>query len=172
MSSFGSNLEGESSATGGVVNHYLNSMMAPLKTLSFKEGVLLVEELKAPKTAGMLEERLDALEEKAFRYSTVVEHSIDVHHFMNLELEKKVEEYKERLKDMEERYIHVISQLDKFQALIWDMENRNYEYEQRFKKIGEAASLRYNDPPTSFYNGWKMEEWREEYEKDQPEEEK
>jgi hypothetical protein len=71
---------------------------------------------------------------------------------------------------LEERYIHVISQLDKFQALIWDMENQNCEYEQRFKKIAEAASLRYNYPPTSFYNGkhflWKMEEWRAEYEKD------
>jgi hypothetical protein len=73
MSRFRSNLEGESSATGGVVNHYLNSMMALLKTLSFKEGVLLVEELKAPKTTGTLEERLDALEEKTFKYSTMVE---------------------------------------------------------------------------------------------------
>jgi hypothetical protein len=140
--------------------------MAPLKTISSKEGVLLVEELKAPKTAGTLEERL---EEKTFRYSTVVERSIDAHHFMNLELAKKVEEYKEWLKDLEERYIHVISQLDKFQALISDMENQNCEYEQRFKKIAEAASLRYNDPPTSFYNGkpfpLKMEEWRAEYEK-------
>jgi hypothetical protein len=120
MSSLGSNLEGESSATGGVVNHYLNSVMVPLKTLSFKEGVLLVEELKAPKTADTLEARLDALEEKTFRYNTVVERSLDAHHFMNMELEKKVEEYKERIKYLEERYIHIISQLDKFQALIWD----------------------------------------------------
>jgi hypothetical protein len=64
MSSVGSNLEGESSTMGGVVNHYLNSVMASLKTLSFKEGVLLVEELKAPKTTDTLEERLDALEEQ------------------------------------------------------------------------------------------------------------
>jgi hypothetical protein len=64
MSSLRSNLEGESSAMGGVVNHYFKSVMAPLKTLSIKEGVLLVEDLKAPKTAGMLEERLDALEEQ------------------------------------------------------------------------------------------------------------
>jgi hypothetical protein len=118
MSSLGSNLEGESSTTGGVVNHYLNPVMAPLKTLYFKEGVLLVEEFKAPKTAGMLEERLDALEEKTFRYNTVVEHILDAHHFMNMELEKKFEEYKERIKDLEESYIHVISQLDKFQALV------------------------------------------------------
>jgi hypothetical protein len=61
MSSLGSNQEGERSAMGGVVNHYLNSMMAPLKALSFKEGVLLVDKLKAPKRAGTLEERLDAL---------------------------------------------------------------------------------------------------------------
>jgi hypothetical protein len=60
--------------------------MVPLKTLSFKEGVLLIEELKAPKTAGTLEERLDAMEEKTFMYSIVVECSLDAHHFMNMEL--------------------------------------------------------------------------------------
>jgi archaellum component FlaC len=171
MSSPRSNLERENSAKGGVLNHYLNSMMAPLKTLSFKEGVLLVEEFKAPKNVGALEERLDALEEKTSRYSTVVERSLDAHHFMNMELEKKVEEYKERIKDLEERYIHVISQLDKFQALVWDQKNQNYEYEERFKKIAEVASLRYNDPPMYFYNGkpfpWKMEEWKEDYESDE-----
>jgi hypothetical protein len=175
MSSLGSNLKRGNSAKGGVVNHYLNSMMAPLKISSLKEGVLLVEESKAPKTVGMLEERLDALEEKTFRYNMVVEHSPDAHHFMNMELEKKVEEYKERIKDLEERYIHVISQLDKFQALVWDQENQNCEYEECFKKIAKAASLRYNDPPMSFYNGkpfpWNMEEWKDDYEKNQPEEE-
>ena len=42
-----------------------------------------------------------------------------------------------------------------------------YEYEERFKKIAAAATLRYNDPPTSFRDGkpfpWKMAEWGEEY---------
>ena len=80
---------------------------------------------------------------------------------MNLELEKKIEEYEERLKDLEARYLHVISELDRCQALMWDVENQNCEYEERFKKIAEAATLKYNDPPTSFYNGrpfpWKHE---------------
>jgi hypothetical protein len=175
MSSSGSNQEGEDSTKGGIVNHYLNSVMAPLKTLSYKEGVLLVEEVKAPKIISMVEERLDELEQKTFRYNTVVGRSLDAHHFMNLELEKKVEEYKERLKDLEDRYLHVISELDRFQFLMWDVENQNWEYEERFKKIAEAATLRHNDPPTSFYNGrpfpWKVEEWESYYEKKQDEEE-
>ena len=54
------------------MNHYLNSVMEPMKTLSFKEGVLLVEEVKAPNTINMVEERLDDLEPKVFRYNTVV----------------------------------------------------------------------------------------------------
>jgi hypothetical protein len=175
MSSSGSNQEGEDSTKGGIVNHYLNSVMAPLKTLSYKEGVLLVEEVKAPKIISMVEERLDELEQKTFRYNTIVGRSLDAHHFMNLELEKKVEEYKERLKDLEDRYLHVISELDRFQFLMWDVENQNWEYEERFKKIAEAATLRHNDPPTSFYNGrpfpWKVEEWESYYEKKQDEEE-
>jgi len=171
MSSSGSDHEGESFPKGGVVNRYLNSVMAPMKTLSFKEGAMLIEEVKAPKIIGTVEERLEDLEQKIFRYNTVVERSLDAHHFMNLELEKKVEEYKERLEDLEKRYLHVTSELDKHQALLWDVENQNCEYEERFKKIAAAATLRYNDPPNSFYNGrsfpWKRAEWEEEYEKEE-----
>ena len=58
MSCSRSNLEGESSPKEGVVNHYHNSVMAPQKTVCFKEGVMLVEEVKAPKTTGTMKERL------------------------------------------------------------------------------------------------------------------
>ena len=57
MSCSGSNLEGKSSPKEGVVNYYLNSVMAPQKTVCFKEGVMLVEEVKAPKTTGTVEEK-------------------------------------------------------------------------------------------------------------------
>ena len=104
-----------------VVNHYLNSVMAPMKTLSFKEGVLLVEDVKAPKTEGSLEEK----------------------------------------------YAYTLSQVDRFQALMWDVENQNCKYEDRFKKIAEAALTKWNDPPISFYNGrpypWKLKEWETHY---------
>jgi hypothetical protein len=169
MSSSGSNLGGEDPPKGGIVNHYLNSVMTPMKTLTLKDGVLLMEEVKAPKTEGTLEERLEALEQTVFRYNSIVERSLDAHHFMNLELEKKIEEYEERIKDLGTRYLRVISEMDRYQALMWDMENQNCEYEERFKKIAEAATLRYNDPPMSFHTGrpfpWKQEEWKEDYDK-------
>ena len=171
MSCSGSNHEGESVPNGGVVNRYLNSVMAPPKAVIFKEGVLLVEEVKAPKVTGTVEERLDDLEDKTFRYGTVVYRSLDAHHFMNLELEKKVEEYKGRLEELEERYKDVIEKMEKIQCFMWDVENQNCEYEERFKKIAAAATLRYNNPPTSFRDGktfpWKMAEWKEEYEKEE-----
>ena len=124
MSCSGSNLEGENSPKEGVVNHYLNSVMAPQKTVCFKEGVMLVEEEKATKTTDTVEERLGELEDKTFRYGTVVYCSLDAHHFMNLELEKKVEEYKERLEDLEDRYKYVIDKLEKIQCFMWDVENQ------------------------------------------------
>ena len=130
-----------------------------------------VEEEKAPKIVGTVEERLDELEDKTFRYGTVVYRSLDAHHFMNLELEKKVEEYEKRLEELEDRYKYVIDKLDRIQCFMWDVENQNCEYEERFKKIAAAATLRYNDPPTSFHDGrpfpWKMAEWEEEYEKEE-----
>ncbi|KAK1663374.1 hypothetical protein QYE76_051533 [Lolium multiflorum] len=107
MASSGSDLGGEDSEERGVVNLYLNSVL-PLKTLTFKEGVLLIE-VKDPKTEGTMEEKL-----------------LDK---MNIEMEKKVEAYEARIKDMEEKYVHTITQVDRFQALMWDMENQKCEYE-------------------------------------------
>ena len=90
MASSGSMKGGDEIKKKGVVNHYLNSVMAPLKTLTFKEGVLLVKEAMEPKTEGTVEERLEKLEDTTFRYGNVVERSLDAHHHMNLEMEKKV----------------------------------------------------------------------------------
>ena len=39
------------------MNRYLNSVMTPPKTVCFKEGGMLVEEVKAPKATGTVEER-------------------------------------------------------------------------------------------------------------------
>ena len=162
MSSSGSNLGGEGSKEMGVVNRYLNSMVAPLKTLTFKEGVLLMEEAKAPKTEGTLEERLQKLEDATFRYGTVVERSLNAHYRMNLELEKKVEAYEERIKYLEGKYAYALSQLVRFQALMWDVENQNCEYEARFKHISSAASFRFLETKSTFVDGeplpWKFDD--------------
>jgi hypothetical protein len=46
--------------------------------------------------------------------------------------------------------------------------NQNCEYEELFKKIAEAASTKFNDPPISFYNGRpyprKLKDWDTYYE--------
>jgi hypothetical protein len=52
-----------------------------------------------------------------------------------IEMEKKVEAYEERINDTDEKIFHILPQLDRFQALMWDVENHNCEYEDRFKKI-------------------------------------
>jgi SMC interacting uncharacterized protein involved in chromosome segregation len=153
MGSPRSNPGGSCSDNKSVVSYYLDSMLAPLKTLNSKEGVLLLEEVKAPKIQGTIEERLQTLEDTTFKYGTMVESILDAHHFMNLELEKNIESYEARIKDLEEKYVHTVSQLDKFQVLMWDVENQNCAYEDLFKKIAEAASTNYSDPPLSFYNG-------------------
>jgi hypothetical protein len=121
MASFGSDLQGEDSEKRGVVNCYLNFVVDPLKTLSFKEGVLLMEEVKAPKTESTLDENLEVLEDTAFRYGVVIERILDAHHLMNIEMEKKVEAYDARIKDTEEKIFHILTRLDRFQALMWDM---------------------------------------------------
>jgi hypothetical protein len=111
MSSSGSNLGVEGSKEMGVVNRYLNSVVAPLKTLTFKEGLLVKEEVKAPKTEGTMEERLEILEDIVFRYGTVMERILDAHHLMKIEMEKKVEAYESRIKDTEDKIFHILHQV-------------------------------------------------------------
>jgi hypothetical protein len=48
-----------------------------------------MEEVNTPKTEGAMEEKLQVLEDTIFRYGTVIERSLDAHHFMNLEMEMK-----------------------------------------------------------------------------------
>jgi hypothetical protein len=84
-------------------------VVALLKTLTFKEGVLLMEEVKAPKTEGTMEERLEILEDTIFRYGAVIERSLDAHHLMNIEMERKVEAYEARIKDTEEKIFHILT---------------------------------------------------------------
>jgi hypothetical protein len=125
MASSGSNLGGEDSKDMGAVNRYLNSVVAPMKTLTFKEGILLMEEVKVPKTEGTMEERLQLVEDTIFRYGSVIERSLDAHHLINIDMEKKFKSYEARIKDIEETYVHIITHLDRFQALMWDVENQN-----------------------------------------------
>jgi hypothetical protein len=73
MSSSGAKKGGDGIEKKSVVNYYLNSVMAPPKTLRFNEGVFLVEDVEAPNTKGSMEERLRKLEE-------------DTHHLAGSEL--------------------------------------------------------------------------------------
>jgi hypothetical protein len=50
MSSSGAKEGGYVIEKKSVVNYFFNSMMAPPKTLRFKEGVLPMEDMEAPKT--------------------------------------------------------------------------------------------------------------------------
>ena len=58
---------------------------------------------------------------------------------------------------------------------MWDVGNQNCEYEERFRKIAEAASFKLVDPPLSFYNGrpypWKLKKWDAHYEENDMKEE-
>ncbi|KAK1684239.1 hypothetical protein QYE76_045087 [Lolium multiflorum] len=109
MASSVSDLGGEDSEKRGVVNRYLNSVVAPLKTLTFKEVVLLMEAVKAPKTEETMEEKLQVLEDTVFRYVTMGERNLDVHRLMNIDMVKKAETYESRIKVMEEKYAHTIT---------------------------------------------------------------
>lgn len=67
MASSGSDGGGDEIKKKSMVNRYLNSVMAPPKVLSLKEGAMLVEDVKAPEVEGTIEKRVQMLEEDAHR---------------------------------------------------------------------------------------------------------
>ena len=52
--------------------------------------------------------------------------------------------------------------IEHLQAEIYDMQNRNCEYEYRFKRMSLAADLRFQETRSSFYDGepmpWKKDD--------------
>ena len=63
-------------------------------------------------------------------------------------LQDKVEPSNHRWLQVDPEYQH-----DQARALMYDVENQSCKYEDRFKKIAEATSVKWSYPTKSFYDG-------------------
>ena len=108
---------------------------------------------------GIVEARLEAMEQDVFRCKGMVEHGINASHTMLAEFTNN---YKPDAKNTEEAIFKLYEKIEHLQAQIYDLQNQNCEYEYRFKRMSLAVDSRIPGTRSSFYDGepmpWKMED--------------
>ena len=140
-----------------VINPYLAGVLQHTQTIEMREGVLHIRDVEGPRRTGSVETKLEAMEQQVFKCQGMVEQGLNANHMMitelanNHKLDARI--FMEAISNLQEKIEHL-------QAQIYDLQNRNYEYEYRFKKMSLAAYLRIPETRSSFYDGepmpWKM----------------
>jgi hypothetical protein len=86
MSSSGSS---EENSLADIINPYMRELKMHLKELSIKDGELQIEDVQGPTGEGSLEARMEALEQKDFKYKKMAEREVDIIYRINQELVAK-----------------------------------------------------------------------------------
>jgi hypothetical protein len=128
------------------------------QVIEMREGLLHIRDIQGPKKTRSVESRLEVVEQEVFLCKGKVERGLDANYLMFKEF---FHDHKLDAKNFEEAIFKLHERFEHLQAQIYDLQNQNYEYEDRFKKMSLAADLRISETRSSFYDGepmpWKME---------------
>ena len=141
-----------------VINPYLAEVQRHPQTIEMHDGLLHIHDVEGPKGAGSMETRLEAMEQQVFKCQGMVEHGLNANHMMIAEFTNN---HKLDAKNIGETIFKLHEKIEHLQALIYDLQNQNCEYEYRFKRMSLAADLRIPETRSSFYDRepmpWKMD---------------
>ena len=142
-----------------VINPYLAEVLQHPQTIEMPEGLLHIRDVEGPRRTGSMETRLEATEQQVFKCQEMVEHGLDSNHIMITEFTNN---HKLDAKIIGETTFKLQEKIEHLQTQIYDLQNENYEYEYRFKRMSLAADLRIPETRSSFYDGepmpWKMDD--------------
>ncbi|KAK1601397.1 hypothetical protein QYE76_016512 [Lolium multiflorum] len=142
-----------------VVNLYMNELKMHPKELLLVDGELQIEDVRGPKGEGSLEDRMEKLEQEVFAYKKMVEREVDIFHRIVSEL---IDEHKKETTKLWGDILSLHNTTNQLQAQLYDVQNQNCEYENKFKHISYAASFRIPETKTSFVDGeplpWKFDD--------------
>ena len=142
-----------------VINPYLAEVLQHPQTIEMREGVLHICDVEGPRRTGSVETRLEVMEQQVFKCQGMVERGLNTNHMMIAEFTNN---HKLNTKNIGETIFKLHEKIEHLQAQIYDLQNQNYEYEYRFKRMSLAADLRIPETRSSFYDGepmpWKMDD--------------
>ncbi|KAK1631121.1 hypothetical protein QYE76_005436 [Lolium multiflorum] len=147
------------SSSKDVGNLYMEELKMHPKELLLVEGELQVKDVQGPKGEGSLEDRMEKLEQEVFKYKKMAEREVDIFHRIVSEL---IAEHEKETAKLWSDILSLHDTTNKLQAQLYDFQNQNCEYENRFKYISRAASFRIPETKTSFLDGeplpWKFDD--------------
>ncbi|KAK1618851.1 hypothetical protein QYE76_024368 [Lolium multiflorum] len=142
-----------------VGNLYMEELKMHPKELLLVEGELQVKDVQGPKGEGSLEDRMEKLEQEVFKYKKMAEREVDIFHRIVSEL---IAEHEKETGKLWSDILSLHDTTNKLQAQLYDVQNQNCEYENRFKYISRAASFRIPETKMSFLDGeplpWKSDD--------------
>ncbi|KAK1611944.1 hypothetical protein QYE76_035617 [Lolium multiflorum] len=141
-----------------VVNPYMNELKMHPK-VALVDGELQIKDVQGPKGEGSLEDRVEKLEQEVFNYKKMAEREVDIFHKIVSEL---IDGHKKETAKLWDDIFSLHDTTNKLQAQLYDVQNQNCEYENRFKHISYAASFRIPETKMSFVDGeplpWKSDD--------------
>ena len=121
--------------------------------------MLHIRDVEGPRRTGSVETKLEAMEQQVFKFQGMVERGLNANQMMITEFTNN---HKLDAKIMGETIFKLQEKIEHLQAQIYDLQNQNYEYEDRFKRMSLAADLRIPETRSSFYDDepmpWKMDD--------------
>ncbi|KAK1641921.1 hypothetical protein QYE76_059726 [Lolium multiflorum] len=147
-----------------VVNPYMNELKMHPKELLLVDGELQIKDVQGPKGEGSLEDRVEKLEQEVFNYKKMAEREVDIFHKIVSEL---IDGHKKETAKLWDDIFSLHDTTNKLQAQLYDVQNQNCEYENRFKRISYAASFRFPETKMSFVDGEPLP-WKSDDGKDSP----
>ena len=142
-----------------VIDPYLAEVLQHPQTIEMRDGLLHIRDVEGPRRTGSVETRLEAMEQQFFKCQGMVEHRLNANHMTIVEFTNN---HKLHAKNIGETIFKLHEKIEHLQAQIYDLQNQNYEYEYRFKRMSFAADSRISETRSSFYDGepmpWKMDD--------------
>jgi hypothetical protein len=136
-----------------VINPYLPEVMKHPQAIEMREGVLHIRDVQGPRKTGSVEARLEAVEQEIFKCQGMVERGLCVNHSMIAEFTRDQRVDGELMRDI---IFKLNERINYLQGQIYDLQNQNYDYEARFKRMSLATSFRTPETRSSFYDGEPM----------------
>ncbi|KAE8816886.1 hypothetical protein D1007_05436 [Hordeum vulgare] len=115
-----------------VINPYLTGVLQHPQSIEMREGMLHIRDVEGPKKTGIMETRLEAMEQQVFKCQGMVELGHNANHMMITEFTNK---HRIDANDIGKHLSRLYERIDQLQAQIYDLQNQNCEYEYRFKSI-------------------------------------
>ena len=118
--------------------------------------------LEEPKKEGDEKTRLEELEHEVLKYKKMVECGVEVNHRI---ISYLIDDHQKEIGLLWEKVNLLIKETSHLQAQIYDLQNQNYEYEFRFKRMSVGASFKTLETTSSFVDGkplpWKFDDEEE-----------